>query len=494
MSSYIINRTDGGRVTTLSSAMLDVTSTALILPGRDYVNYGEIMVENVVHMMENFSNATPPPNPLEGQMWFDSGSASQTKNRLHVYTNETWVPLATIRVGDFTNQSTVRHEAHGELFYNPATGQLYTPDTSGGSPGSSKLTLIGPLSPRDKDTQIRRLVINGTAEALGMISGGRLHSLYYSGTAIATVSSIADGDKTYPAAGFQFTGQTDLEPGLTFSKTSDSGRLFSDDHHPQEHTTNDLGTATRRWRQTHTRDLYVANAYIDSIITAGVTVSMADFIRRDNGAGAAASRNPSVYPLDFGTATSRWGSFFSEYVDTHFVVPSTTGGMLGQSGRRWAEIHVDAFVGGGQFKNGGWGLNNASVHATYADVAERYAADELLEPGTVVRLGGEREVTRTTRSYDDEVLGVVSTSPAILLNSGLTDQPTCPPIALAGRVPCRVTGRVRKGQRLVSSDLPGIAMGLNGPVASHLAAIIGRSLIDKDDDGIGAVEMVVGVK
>ena len=55
-------------------------------------------------------------------------------------------------------------------------------------------------------------------------------------------------------------------------------------------------------------------------------------------------------------------------------------------------------------------LTNAK-EAQYADVAERYHADAVYEPGTVLVFGGEAEITESTSKWDRRVIGVVSTAP-----------------------------------------------------------------------------------
>ena len=83
-------------------------------------------------------------------------------------------------------------------------------------------------------------------------------------------------------------------------------------------------------------------------------------------------------------------------------------------------------------------------------MAEIYASDEQYEAGTVVKLGGSAEITQTTNHADTEVFGVISTDPAYLMNKDAEGLP----VALTGRVPVKVIGKVRKGERLISSDVP----------------------------------------
>jgi hypothetical protein len=130
--------------------------------------------------------------------------------------------------------------------------------------------------------------------------------------------------------------------------------------------------------------------------------------------------------------------------------------------------------------------------ALYADVAERFAADEYLEAGTVVELGGSAEITRSRMELSENIFGVISTNPAYLMNGGAGQDSTHPPVAMTGRVPVRVVGAVRKGDRMVSAGngyaraaLPGEATAFN---------VIGRSLEDKFNVDAGYVEAIVTIK
>lgn len=135
-------------------------------------------------------------------------------------------------------------------------------------------------------------------------------------------------------------------------------------------------------------------------------------------------------------------------------------------------------------------FNGTATQALYADVAERYASDSVLEVGDLVRLGGEKEITRTSSDSDADVFGIVSGKPALKMNSDAGDDDTHPYVALLGRVPCKVVGPVSKGQRLVSSDIPGTARGWRGD--ENPLAIIGRALEAKDTADVGLVETVIG--
>ena len=130
--------------------------------------------------------------------------------------------------------------------------------------------------------------------------------------------------------------------------------------------------------------------------------------------------------------------------------------------------------------------------ALYADVAERFAADELLEPGTVVELGGTKEITKSIQDLSENVFGVISTRPAYTMNGGAGEDDTHPPVAMTGRVPVKCIGLVRKGDRLVSAG-DGVARAAKQGEASAFN-VIGRSLEDKHIEELGTVEAIVTIK
>ena len=130
--------------------------------------------------------------------------------------------------------------------------------------------------------------------------------------------------------------------------------------------------------------------------------------------------------------------------------------------------------------------------ALYADMAERFAADELLEPGTVVELGGEKEITRSTEDLSENVFGVISTRPAYTMNGGAGDDDTHPAVAMTGRVPVKCVGKIRKGDRLVSAG-EGVARAAQSGEATAFN-VIGRSLENKYTPELGTIEAIVTIK
>jgi len=131
-----------------------------------------------------------------------------------------------------------------------------------------------------------------------------------------------------------------------------------------------------------------------------------------------------------------------------------------------------------------------STSAQYADLAEMYVADTDYAPGTVVEFGGNYEITITTASHSTQVAGIISTQPAYLMNSTQTGNHPLE-VALVGRVPCRVVGTIRKGDRLVSSNLSGVAQALNVDLYQP-GCIIGKALTEYNSTEPGVIEVAVG--
>jgi hypothetical protein len=130
----------------------------------------------------------------------------------------------------------------------------------------------------------------------------------------------------------------------------------------------------------------------------------------------------------------------------------------------------------------------SKLQATYAgDLAEYYEGDAEYEVGTVLVFGGDKEVTVTSDMNDTRVAGVVSDNAAYSMYAA------CPGlknlIALQGRVPVKVVGRIRKGDLLTTSSTPGHAVKATDP---KLGSIIGKALEDKDNGEAGVIQVAVG--
>ena len=131
------------------------------------------------------------------------------------------------------------------------------------------------------------------------------------------------------------------------------------------------------------------------------------------------------------------------------------------------------------------------------DFAEIYDSNQALEQGDLVTAAGNRKVSRTTTTYDQGVIGIVSTHPAAVINEGSfsvgvnpTDfNPNKPWVALAGRVPTKVSaenGNIEPGDLLTSSSTPGVAMK-----ATATGPTVGKALEIFSGTGVGKIMVFV---
>ena len=179
-----------------------------------------------------------------------------------------------------------------------------------------------------------------------------------------------------------------------------------------------------------------------------------------------------IIVADSNTSSSVSPAIFSS---TGFVPDTDDTYDIGSASAKYANVYATLFRG-------------TATESYYADLAENYLADAEYAPGTVVEFGGDAEVTQSTTHGTHRVAGVVSTNPAHLMNSHCEGDNVVA-VALQGRVPCNVIGKVAKGDMLVASNVPGYAIVNNTP---SVGSVIGKALGDKLDGERGTVEVVVG--
>ena len=257
---------------------------------------------------------------------------------------------------------------------------------------------------------------------------------------------------------------------------------------------------------------YAANVTGNVSVTRSLSVGYAD--------GAVAAANLEVKGNTYMSGAVESGSKFSTANGTKSVPSFTftnasTSGLFKSANSTQGTTSVSTAVGGTEILNANTrgvypataatfdlgGLKDAwrSMHATnfygqatsalYADLAERFEADEILEAGDVVMIGGEKEITLTDRESTPDVFGVISIKPAYAMNADGGSDDTHPYVALAGKVPVKVIGKVLKGQRLVASSQSGIAIAAE---TKNIFAVVGRALESSDELGVKLVNAAVG--
>jgi len=192
--------------------------------------------------------------------------------------------------------------------------------------------------------------------------------------------------------------------------------------------------------------------------------------------GISASSNDAGLIIERGSTGNNAAIIWDESTDT-FAMGLTTATAADKSGG--ITVSVGTLVAN---------LTGTATAAQYSDVAERFASNEALTPGTVVALGGAEEICKVNEEGSDEVFGVVSSKDqaAFMMNGAAGDDNTHPYVAMTGRVDVKVIGTVSKGDRLISASVPGYAKAAQKSECTAFN-VIGRALTSKTTTGTGSV-------
>ena len=192
--------------------------------------------------------------------------------------------------------------------------------------------------------------------------------------------------------------------------------------------------------------------------------------------GISASSNDAGIIIERGSTGNNAAIIWDESTDT-FAMGLTTSTAADKSGG--ITVSVGTLVAN---------LTGTATAAQYSDVAERFASNEALTPGTVVALGGAEEICKVNEEGSDEVFGVVSSKDqaAFMMNGAAGDDNTHPYVAMTGRVDVKVIGTVSKGDRLISASVPGYAKAAQKSECTAFN-VIGRALTSKTTTGTGSV-------
>ena len=132
IDKYQLNNAQPGWPAIVPEGSINSTSTSLKIPGRGIPNYGELIGENFVHILENFAGPNEPLNPIIGQLWYDTNSSNLTHGSLKIYNGTNFVRVSGIDVDTtpfYLNSSSGKK---GDLKFYSQTGknQLYIHDGS----------------------------------------------------------------------------------------------------------------------------------------------------------------------------------------------------------------------------------------------------------------------------------------------------------------------------------------------------------------------------
>ena len=470
------------------------TQTDLSFIGKGYAGYGEVVAENFLHLLENFSNTSAPSKPIQGQLWWDS-----TNSKLQVYNGTAFQTAG----GSAPYQSTAPSGlSRGDIWIDSDTGQMYfyngassvlvgPPSSTGTTNGFTFDTI---LDSTDASQNITKLYNDGDLIAIisedeftpkSSISGfATIKKGITLTTAITDVkfqgtASNADALGGVAAANFLISNANDTTSG-TISIANDGGMVLGAD--------SDLTISV------DSGGVILANTTPNTDITfkvndggATTTVMTIDGSESRVGIGTT-TPTTALQVAGTITATTFSGNFAGGIAGDITNSGTNSMGTLAMGGTLTTKnILPDTNT---TYNIGSASKQYNTIYATatsaqYADLAEIYETDDEYEVGTVVVFGGTKEITTTGQKYDTRVAGVISENPAYLMNNKSEGQP----VALAGKVKCKVHGIIEKGTMLVASERTGCATKSQNPT---VGSVIGKALEDYDSDETGTINIVVG--
>jgi len=541
--AYKINNTFGTLLVTLPDGTIDVATTDLTLIGKGYAGFGEKLNENLVKLLENFNNTSAPANKIQGQLWYD-----KTNNQLNVYTGSKFKP-----VGSTSNSTTApSNSVQGDMWFDTTNTQLYVytgtawtligPTTVAGSgvtqftseilednTGVSRSilkmiandTVVGIVSniaftPSSTETNGAALISAGFATvAQGIQLSSTVSNAKFRGTAtdsdklggVAAANYLRSDQNDSTTSSFSIINDTGLILGagldVTMSLTSDDFTIAQTTQDKDIiFTVNDGGTTKEALRITGSsgriEHLRVGDLTVDgtNTIVNTSTLSVEDNIIElnrniSNNAGMPNYTGLKVNRGETSSATEQ--NLYWVWDETFADDGSTTYGNAGGAWTAFKSAQTDSELEAPTLVD----IRANVVHATttsamYADLAERYKADCDTEVGDVVILGGDAEITKCEDALSDAVFGVISESPAFLMNAQAGNNDSHPMVALKGRVMVKLQGTGRAGDRVVSAG--------NGE--ARVAKLeectafntLGRLIKDKYSKETALTECVIGVK
>lgn len=504
--SYSIDRYNGTQLTVVEDGTIDNTLDIKLI-GKNYAGYGEVQNENFVHLLENFSGPTRPDRPITGQLWYDSSS-----KKLLYYTATGSTGWKTTG-GAETGVNPPISPTVGDFWWDTANDQLY-------SWNGSEFILVGPQGVSGSGTtQLKSRSVKATAG-----TGGALKPIIQAIVDDTTTYIISNSsfviDDTVP--GNSISGFGIVNKGITLANTNNvdgvtdvaEGNLF-------------YGTATNALGLSEADGTFHPASDFLGFLNYDFTPATNPALFNDDGFTVGGTSGAGVNTLEVNITSSnpvfKSATSLMSFQTTSGSVrtPLTLSGNnilpgansvsnIGSTDFKYATIYATSFNGpatqadtlnvGGVYRsaaatagvhtvaardsNGDLTANvfrGIATSAQYADLAEKYLADADYTTGTVVVVGGDKEVTAS--SWGKRAIGVVSANPAYMMNSELEGGTY---IALKGRVPVKVIGTVRKGDNLIAAN-----DGCASVAVHHSSEVFAVALESSDDTGVKLVEAIV---
>jgi hypothetical protein len=574
--AYQVDKFNGQFLVAVDDGTID-TTTDLRFVGKNYAGYGEVQNENFLHLLESFSNTTPPPKAIAGQIWFDSAN-----KKLKFYDGARF----KIASGAEASSSAPSGLAEGEFWWDRSAEQLYAWT-------GSEYVLVGPENPPEIGSSgvISQVVkdTNGVNHSISRVTSGNETIIIISkdeftldstfnpitgftvikkGVTLINTSAISGVTTTdhilwgtasnslklgnFSASDFVRSGSATFSSGAQFS---DVGFTLGDQNDIKFHVVNgdepvienqlgnsltikirssapsndvaifqtsgispgltnyfNLGSSAERWASVWATNLNgnltgnvtgnltgnvtgnLLAADLSTIVNATTKTVTASFVGFLTGNVQGDVTGTASNALSINGVVGNIGA-----VSTTLAIRDTSGNLTATRFIGIADRATELLVGT-EYRSTAISatgntiaardpagnlsaslFNGTATAARYADLAEKYLADADYDAGTVVCIGGEKEVTAS--SWGKRAIGVVSTNPAFMMNKDLEGGTY---IALKGRVPVKVIGRIHKGDNLIAAN-----NGCASAAVHHSTDVFAVALESSDDNGIKIIEALV---
>lgn len=467
--SYIINKYNGDQLTVVEDGTINTTLDIKLI-GKNYAGYGEAQNENLVYLLENFASISQPDRPIAGQIWFDSGNS-----KLKFFDGDQFRTTGGAEIGSEPPSGLTE----GDFWWDTVSKQLSAWD-------GTKFVVIGPETAGSGITQMRSRTVKATTA-----TGGGTHSIIEAIVNSDTIFVISkDAMFELDSAVNAIAGFTKVQQGITLRNTNNDADLgVTQTNHRFWGTASnsdrlgglEVGDFIRSDNANFSTLVNFADVgfsvgnpnqrlwvYNESSLIPTIHNKINDQIVFKTTSGSV-TKTPlklvgsDILPGDnlitnLGSTSLRFATIFTTVVDgtatqadklnvggtyrtastssspSTIVCRTTSDETINGINVTAGSIKAEYFVG-------------TATTAYYADLAEKYLPDADYEVGTVMVIGGEKEVTAS--SYGKRAIGVISENPAYMMNSDLEGGVY---VALKGRVPVKVSGPVNKGDSLVAAS------------------------------------------
>jgi len=540
---YIINNYNGQQLTIVNDGTLDQT-TDIKLVGKNYAGFGEVFNENFIHLLESFSGASQPPNPLAGQLWYDSanrvikfydgnrfriaGGAEIGANaptglaigdlwwetdgeQLYVYNGTDFILVGPIATGGEGVSQLVASTVKDVSGNDRTLLKVTIEDQVLSVVSKDEFTLDSTLNPIPGFSAIKKgfnLASNATIPGIRYWGsadnadnlGGIPAAQYVLNSGLQSFSdqvkflddlgiTIGAGEdlRLWVTSGDQANIENQVGSILRFNVNTGSGvinvgKFDGVNFVPASDGTGSLGTVVNKW----------GNVYADSFIvddggtfsgnlTGNVTGNITGNVTGDLTGNVTASSGTSTFNnltvsgtltanvsgtsavasklvVDSGTAREA-----STLLENNKIVARDSSGNINvnivngtatnSQALSGASPETGAVAGSIAQRDANKDLTarkflGTATAAQFADLAEIYSTKEEYSVGTVVSVCECEDHEMEPAEQASYAIGIISENPAYLMNSEADGQA----VALKGRVPVRVVGSVKKGQKLYVLD------------------------------------------